>query len=387
MIRTRSTVAALLGVALAASASAQEPRTFALRFKDRDGKAVPFYQEMTTAVDQRIKVQGQDLPQSQKSTFYYAWTPLKEDAGRWTVKQKIEAVKMKIDIAGNPVTFDSTKPDEPTGNASLTDFFKGLVGAEFVVTLTPAYRVERIEGKEAFIKKLGSSAPQMDALLKKVMSDEAMKEMCDPTFGLLPDAPRKIGDRWDRKKSINLGPIGSYDVTYRFTFVSPDPARPGLDKIEVTADLNYVAPKEKPDPKDGVVFRIKPESKMATDPTGSKGVVYYNPARQRIEEASIAIKLKGDLKVEIGGTDTTVELVQEQTTTIKTRGISFLAPPGTVEPPVPADPPASGPGAGPGPGATVGVAPACVPLCCEPPRERRLFARFPLRPCFPVRQR
>ncbi len=36
------------------------------------------YQEMTTEVNQHIKVQGQDLPQQQESTFYFQWTPVKE---------------------------------------------------------------------------------------------------------------------------------------------------------------------------------------------------------------------------------------------------------------------------------------------------------------------
>ncbi len=44
----------------------------------------------------------------------------------------------------------------------------------------------------------------------------------------------------------------------------------------------------------------------------------YDSKVGRIDSAEITIKLKGDLVVTIGGTDTKVELNQEQKTTIKT---------------------------------------------------------------------
>src|SRR5262249_40995918 len=96
-----------------------------------------------------------------------------------------------------------------------------------------------------------------------------------------------------------------------------------FDKIEVETVITYTAPR---DPTEGLLFRIKDGSKLTSDPTGSKGIVYYDPKNQRIEEATVNIKLKGDLVVVIGGTDTKVELTQEQKTVIKTSDTSFLAP-------------------------------------------------------------
>jgi hypothetical protein len=336
VLRTRYAVAALLGVVLTAVAVGQEPRNFALSFKDKDGKLAPFYQEMNTDVAQIIKVQGQDLTQHQKSTFYYQWTPVKEEkvkegkaeVSKWVLKEKIEGLKMNIDISGNPINYDSTKPDQPgsAGNPGLVEFFKNLKDAEFTVTLGKGYKVEKVEGKEAFVQKLGAGSAQMDALLKKVMTDDAMKEMADPTYGLLPDSPKKAGEKWEKKTPLNLGPIGSYELTYKFTYVGPEKDGPkkDMDKIEVETAINYTAPKDTTDP---LLFRIKEGSKITADPAGSKGVVYYDPKRQRIDEATINIKLRGDLVVVIGGTDTKVELTQEQKTTIKGSDTSLLAPP------------------------------------------------------------
>lgn len=335
MLRTRYIVAALLGIALTAVAIGQEPRNFTLQFKDKDGKLVPFYQELKTEVSQVIKVQGQDLTQSQSSTFYYQWTPVKdvkvkegnEDVTKWELKQKIEGLKMSIDISGSPIKYDSTQADQPgaAGNPGLAEFFKNLKETEFTVTIGKNNKVEKVDGKDEFIKKLGTGSPQMEALLKKVLTEDALKEMTDPTYKLLPDSPKKKGETWEKKSSLNLGPIGSYEIVYKFKYVDPDPApdKKDFDKIEVESIINYTAPKESTDP---LVFRIK-DGKLTTDTAASKGVVYYDPKTNRIAEATIKIKLKGDLTVTIGGTDTRVELTQEQTTTIRTSDTSLLNPP------------------------------------------------------------
>jgi hypothetical protein len=345
--RTRFAITAVLGVALAAVAGAQD-RKFELRFKNEKGDPVPFYQEMTTEVAQHIKVQGQDLPQRQKSVFYYQWTPMKaetvkegnEEVTKWTVKQKIEGLEMDIDISGNPIKYSSKNPDTSgaAGNPGLVEFFKNLKDSEFTATInTKNWKVEKVDGKEQFIAKLGAGSAQMDALLKKVMTEDALKEMTDPTFKLFPDAPKKKGDKWEKKSNLNLGPIGSYELIYKFTYAEPDKEgdKKDFDRIEVETVINYTAPK---DP-EGLLFRIKEGSKLVSDPAGSKGVVYYDPKNQRIPYAEVNIKLKGDLTVVIGGTDTKVELTQEQKTTIKTGDTSFYTPPAKVTPPGPTPPP------------------------------------------------
>ena len=151
--------------------------------------------------------------------------------------------------------------------------------------------------------------------------------------------PKKKGDKWEKKSNLNLGPIGSYELTYKFTYLEPDKEgdKKDFDKIGVETVINYTAPKEGTD---GLLFRIKEGSKLTSDPAGSKGFVYYDPKNQRIPYAEINIKLKGDLTVVIGGTDTKVELTQEQKTTIKTGDTSFYTPPPKAAPaPGPTPPP------------------------------------------------
>jgi hypothetical protein len=323
-------VAALVIVALGATVAAQDKQKFEIKLT----KDSPFYQKMETKVQQIIKVQGQDLTQKQDSTFYFKWTPEKQDGDKWTLKQKIEGLAMTIDISGNPISYSSLKKDQPgsTGNPGLMDFFKSLEGAEFNVTLnTKDWKVEKVDGKEDFIKKLGAGSPQMDSLLKKIMTDDALKQMADPTYSLIPDQPKAVNETWEKKQTLNLGPIGSYDVTYKFTYKGKDTEKKELDHIEVVPTLAYKAPAEGTE---GLLFRIK-SGTMETKPIEQAdqlpaSAILYNPATGRIEKATISMKLRGELIVTIGGTDTKVELDQRQTTTIETKNDPIM--PGTTPP-------------------------------------------------------
>ena len=340
MSRIRLGVATVLCAAMAATVSAQEKSAFALKLE----KDKAFYQKMATTVSQVIKVQGQDLTQKQDSTFYFKWTPDKQEGDKWVVKQKIEGLVMSIDISGNPITYDSTKKDQPgsAGNPGLMDFFKNLDGSEFAVTLnTKDWKVEKVDGKDEFVKKLGAGSAQMDSLLKKIMTDDALKQMSDPTYGLIPDQPKAVNDTWEKKQTLNLGPVGSYDVAYKFTYKGKEAGK-ALDRVEVVPSLTYKAPAEATE---GLLFRIKSgtmESKPL-DPGQPPSVILYNPATGRIEKATISLKLRGELTVAIGGTDTKVELEQTQTTTIDSSNDPLLPGAAPTTPPAPVTPPAPAP--------------------------------------------
>lgn len=281
-------------------------------------KDKPFYQETTTTTTQSIKVMGMDVNQTQKQTFDFKWTPVKEDAGKWTVKQVIEGLKMQIDIAGNPISFDSEASTPGGSNTQLSDFFKSLKGSEFTITLAKG-KVEKIEGRDEFLKKLGAANQQMESVIKTILTEEALKQMADPAFGFLPPEGKKVGDKWDNKVTMNLGPIGTYETTYTYTFKSKDPANADLNIIEVQSDVVYKAPA---DGSPGLPFKIKTADLKTKDKTPGKLV--FNSKTGRIESAELVLKIGGTLAVEIGGSTTTVELQQDQATNIKTSDKSYI---------------------------------------------------------------
>lgn len=310
MLFRRSLLACLVLGVLAGSLSGADEKTADLKWKFEKGKT--FYQDLTTETTQDMKVMGMQVTQKQKQTFFFSWTPVEEKDKNWTIKQKIEGVKMEIQLGGNTISYDSTNP--PAANNPLAEFFKALVGSEFTLTVGPDMKVVKVEGRKEFLDKLVAANPQMKPLLNEVLSEDAMKQMADPAFSAVPNKEVKVGEAWKVPIKLNLGPIGSYDGTYDYKFVGKDDKNKDLDKIAVTAQIKYSPPGANA-PQGGLPFRIKSgnlESKKAA------GTVVFDEKIGRVVSSDMELNLEGKLDVEIGGMTTTVDFKQTQKTTVKT---------------------------------------------------------------------
>ena len=315
----RRSLAALLLVAGMVVPALGQDVTVTLKWEFK--KDVPFFQEMKTETKQTMKVMGMDVTQNQSQTFIFSWTPKEQDAAtkNWTIIQKIEAVKMEIEIAGNKIPYDSTKDAGGSGNP-LADFFKSLVGSEFKLTISPDMKVIKIEGKDDFITKLVKSNQQMEPILKGILSEEALKQMSDPAFAAIPGTPKKKGDSWDKKSTLNMGPIGSYDTTHKYTYEGKDDKK--LDKIKVETSLTYQPPGA--NTVGSLPFKIKSAELKAKDATGT---ILFDNDKHRMESSNMTLNLVGKLTIDIGGMTSEVELNQQQTTTVKTFDTNPVAPP------------------------------------------------------------
>jgi hypothetical protein len=298
-------------VGLAVPASAQ--KAVKLEWKFKEGTA--FYQEITTETKQEMSISGQKINQTQTQKFYFSWTPEKYDKSKktWTVKQKIIGVKMTIEIGGNTISYDSVK--DSGQNNPLGEFFKQLVDSEFTLTIDDQMKVAKVEGKDKFIDKLVKANAQMDSLLKEILTDDAIKQMADPTFGALPDKAVKKGDKWERKSTLNMGPIGKYETDYTYTFEGEKDKK---DTIKVETKLKYTPPAPGTQPQ--LPFKIKKADlksvKGKKDETG--GSIVFDSSKGRIDKSTMKLKLKGTLDIDIGGQETKVDLEQTQTTTVTT---------------------------------------------------------------------
>jgi hypothetical protein len=282
-----------------------------LEWKFEKGKT--FYQEMKTDTDQTMKISGQTITQKQSQTFYFSWTPKEQskDNKTWTVVQKIVGVKMEIEIGGNKITYDSTT--DSGQNNPLGEFFKQLVDSEFTLTIGENGKVEKIEGKDKFIDRLTKANQQMEPLLKEILSEDALKQMADPAFGALPGKEVKKDDTWKRDSTLDMGPIGKYKTTYTYTYEGKDKDKKDLDRIKVTAKLDYSAPDPKKSPQ--LPFKIQ---KAKLDSKKASGSILFDPKAGRVVSSEMELELDGELTIEIGGMSTKVDLNQKQTTTVKT---------------------------------------------------------------------
>jgi len=322
VLRTLSSAAAVALLCL--SAAAQDKQKFETRVEA--GKA--FYQRLTTKVEQSLKIQGgSDVPLKHEQTFYFKWTPISQDKDKWVVKQSVEGVKFNLDIAGQTIAYDSTDPNPagPAGNPGLSEFFKNLIGLEFTVTFGKGMVVEKVDGRDQAIEKLKAVNPQMEGVLKAILSDEALKEMTDPAAGLTvaaDQAPKGVNDTWEKKSTLPLGPIGSYDRTYTYTSKGKDadPAKKELDRVEVKVGLTYKPPAAGTE---GLPFRIKGGT-LASKGDTKPGYMLYNPKTGRVQEARFNVIMEGEIDVTIANSDAKVKLFMDQKTELDTADTSFL---------------------------------------------------------------
>jgi hypothetical protein len=283
-----------------------------LEWKFKEKK--PFYQEITTKTKQQMTISGQKIDQTQTQTFYFSWTPkeFNKKNKTWTIVQKIIGVKMDIQIGGNTISYDSVK--DSGQNNPLGEFFKQLVDSEFTLTVNDKMKITKVEGKDKFVEKLTKANPQMEALLKEILSDEAIKQMADPTFGALPDKPVKDGEKWTRKNSLNMGPIGKYETDYTYTFQGKN-KNDKYDRIKVETKLKYTPPDAKGQTQ--LPFKIT-KADLKSDKKGTTGTILFDTKEGRVVSSDLKLHLTGSLDIDIGGTTTKVTLDQTQTTTVKT---------------------------------------------------------------------
>jgi len=287
-----------------------------LKWKFEKGK--PFYQTMTTTTDQSMNVMNNEVKQKQTQTFYFKWTPLDDPKdGKVKIKQEITGVKMDIDIGNQKITYDSNDQNAKNQAHPLSEFFKALVGSEFTLTLdTKTMKVEDIEGRDQFVEKLTKANAQMKPLLEQILSKDALKQMADPTFGVIKNGEEVAKNAtWDRTSSLNMGPIGTYDNKYTYTYEGKDEKDKKLDKIKVTTTLTYKPPQDNPAGAAALPFKIK-SAQLSSKNAG--GEVYFNNETGRIDHSDMKVELEGTLNIEIGGQTTEVKLSQTQNSSITT---------------------------------------------------------------------
>lgn len=282
-----------------------------------------FYQELKTVTTQTMSVMGQELAQNQEQSFYFRWTVKEMKDGKLTLTQKIEGVRLKMDIAGNVIQFDSAAPADPRfTSTALAQFFQGMVGAELNITYKQSdMKVEKIEGVTELLKKLVAVNQQMEPLLKKLLSEEAIRQIIDPSFAVVPESGRiEKGKEWERSSRLSLGPIGNYETIYKFKYIG-DRDEKDLVTIDVTPIIKYSSPSS---PSEGLPFKILKADFKQGDAGAEKSTLRFDRAAGRVAESRIVTVMEGELNVEINGQTQRIPLRQRQTTTTRFGESSFL---------------------------------------------------------------
>jgi hypothetical protein len=296
---------------LALTVSAPLPTKPAYQWKFELGRT--FYLELSTEMRQEMTILGQKVPQTQSQVFTFSLTPERQlPDGTWVLRQRIIGVRMNIDMSGNRIEYDSTRVDKMKN--SLAEFMSSIVGAEFRLRLERTKGIVAVEGREGFLERFATFAPELRQLVQTILTDEALKEMNGQTFTALPERAVYRGDSWERRSRCELGPIGAYEMTHRYTYTGLRGKNESF-KVEVT-DVRYEAPGPGAS---GLPFKIvKADLKGA----GRDGEMVFDRDRGRVVHARLGMTMEGSLTIDIGGQETTMNLKQEQTTTVRTLDVN-----------------------------------------------------------------
>jgi RNA polymerase sigma factor (sigma-70 family) len=293
-----------LGLAPRPPADAKKGAGVTLRWKFEEGR--PFYQEVTTQTQMTMKFMNNDIRQAQTQTFVFSWTPVEKDGDAWVLQQKIEGMRMELDTGGNKITYDSS--GEGTANNPLADFYKALVGAELRVTLDARGQVEKVEGRERLVEKLGAAHPGLRALLPQVLSEGALRHTAWASFVALPGRRVRPGDSWTAVGQADMG-MGKCRVQYKYTYEGQEGK---LDRIRVEATLDEQPTGE------GTPFNIK-AGKVRSKGTGT---LLFDRARGRAVSLRMEQKLEGKLTVASGEREAPMEVSQTQRIIVRTTDTS-----------------------------------------------------------------
>jgi RNA polymerase sigma factor (sigma-70 family) len=278
-----------------------------LRWKFEEGR--PFYQEVTTQTRQTMKVMNNDVRQQQTQTFYFRWEPVERQGDGWVLQQKVEGVRLGLDVGGNKIEYDSTQ--ESAANNPLAEFYKALVGAKLWVRLDREYKVEKVEGRERLIEKLGAANPRLRGLLPQVLSEGALRQTAWASFVALPWHPVRPGDSWTATGAMDLG-MGKWRTSYKYTYLGK---RGKLDRIRVDVTMDAQAAGETP------AFKIKAGRVKAQ----GTGAIDFDAARGRVVSLELEQKMTAKLTASIGDQDSPVDMEQTEKITVRTTDTNPVA--------------------------------------------------------------
>ncbi len=266
-------------------------------------KGVVYFLEMETMTEQKMKVMDQDVNQNQEQTVVIQVSPeALLDDGDWLVGVQVVGMKMKINIGGNKVEFDSTK-NEPA--SPMVSSFDAIVKTQFKATFGPNGELKRFIGRDEMLKKLAIASPGQDGPLKSLLTESALKKMFTPIGDFLPDRPGRVGTHWNRQGEVDLGPVGKYVYDHQYTY--HDTIRE-VHEIRAKTTMKF-----QPPPKNNGALPFAIVAVKATKSVG-QGAYHFDASIGRLKESVHELQFKATMQIRIGNMNSDIELEQKQTT-------------------------------------------------------------------------
>jgi hypothetical protein len=271
-------------------ANAQEPTQpegkHLLQWKLREGDT--FYVVQDTKMQQSMSFMGQDIDMNIKTQSVLRYRVKKVQKNATVVEMTFLRQKMEMD---GPV---------PVPGA---DFGEKLKNLTFTFTVDDKWNVVKFEGYDKFLEAIAGEDPMLATMLRTVLPESVVKQSFGQTFSLAPDKPLAVGDTWQRKEKMSLGPLGSFEVNTRYKL---DEVRGSLARLSIAGDMKWSGGDDGMAPK--LPFKIS-EANIRTDKFD--GFVTFDLTKGRLESSQMKMNLKGTLTLAIADQKVEMDIKQQ----------------------------------------------------------------------------
>ncbi len=255
-------------------------------------------------LSQKLTIGGMVIPTESEQNVTVATVVGKRDAdGTLRLGQQTRGLVVRATVPGSPpILFDSTKPDQKTGNPTadlVTDISRVLSGAAFTLVLDRDNRVTRIEGAEAVIARVPDSAKEG---LRKAYATDELGRQVRQDLAIFPQAEVKRGDTWTRTEVMPIGggQTLTFEVTYEYDGTMERDGRT-LDRVkQVMTAVKYAVEGGDPQGARVTASTLRVES--------SSGHYLYDRERGIVVERSQHAAVKGPLTLSANGMEIPAEL-------------------------------------------------------------------------------
>lgn len=203
--------------------------------------------------------------------------------GSIVFERRVESMKVKL--TPPPSAEDTKKQDE---------MMKQMEGVTFKITLKPSLEVSKIEGLNEFVDRIVKANPESGEQFRMMFSEENLKATINDSFASLPGKAVKPGDKWTRKSSFPMPPIGNLVADSSFVFDGP---QDGLQKVSFKGNVMFQPAKDAPA---GGVPGVQ-NQKTDFKPEGLHGTLFFDSARGRVSRTETKMRGKMTMTGSLGG--------------------------------------------------------------------------------------
>jgi hypothetical protein len=268
-----------------------------LEWKLKEGDNL--YLEEKVALKQNVRLMKTDQIHERAFTRVTRFTVLKKNPdGGYLLEQKIESIKMDRAVA--------------TGKAD-GKMLRDQEGAVFKVTLTPNFKVAKLEGYESLVKRLGENE-EIAKSIRILMPRAGFASATEAVFSYLPEKKVNKGDTWAQERVRPLGALGSLKIENTCTLKGPEKIDDReVVKIEIApARSVYSLPQAEGEQS----FKVT-RGDLRADREKSGGTLYFSAALGRLVKSVTALQMTGTLTVSVMGTTLVMEIEHEEKITAR----------------------------------------------------------------------